>query len=152
MIAPAFMPEPVRRLLHIEEGTVPRVQFSMKPVGSLRGYVAKKEQTYMMAGKERKPDTDVEIHSITLRGHEIHRTLIPLQDDAVSYTELYPEHYLSETDFTAQGTFFFFGLPAGEYEMTINAKGYEQYSEIYNVKLGQYQNTIIIELVKEIIR
>ena len=148
MIAPAFMPEPVSIPIGIEEGTVPRVQFSMKPVGYLRGYVAKNEQPYMQAGRDRQPDTGVEIQSITLRGNEIHRTLIPLQEE-ISYTELYPEHYLSETDFSSQGTFFFFGLPAGNYELTVNAKGYKPCSLNCNVKSGQFQNTIIIELVKE---
>jgi pimeloyl-ACP methyl ester carboxylesterase len=151
IIAPAFVPEPVSILISIEEGTVPRVQFSMKPVGYLRGYVAKKEQPYRQAGKEPQQDTEIEIQSITLRGNGIYRTITPLQGEEISYSELFPEHYLSETDFTSQGTFFFFELPAGKYELAIDAKGYEIYSETFNVKLGQYQNTIIIELVKEIV-
>ncbi|MCD4755387.1 MAG: PEGA domain-containing protein, partial [Deltaproteobacteria bacterium] len=150
IIAPAFVPEPVSIPISIEEGTVPRVQFSIKPVGYLRGYVAKNEQPYMQAGKDRQPDTEIEIQSITLRGNGIYRTLTPLQKE-ISYSELYPEHYLSETDFTSQGTFFFFRLPVGKYELTINAKGYEPYSETCDVRPGQYQNTIIIELVKEIV-
>lgn len=150
IIAPAFVPEPVSIPISIEEGTVPRAQFSMKPVGYLRGYVAKNEQPYMQAGKDRQPDTEIEIQSITLRGNGIYRTLTPLQKE-ISYSELYPEHYLSETDFTSQGTFFFFRLPVGKYELTINAKGYEPYSETCDVRPGQYQNTIIIELVKEIV-
>ena len=150
MIAPAFVPEPVRIPISIEEGTVPRVQFSMKPVGYLRGYVARNEQPYMQAGKDRQPDTEIEIQSITLRGNGIYRTLTPLEEE-ISYSELYPEYYLSEMNFTSQGTFFFFGLTAGKYELTINVKGYEPYSETYHVTPGQYQNTIIIELVKEIV-
>lgn len=151
IIAPAFMPEPASIPISIEEGTVARVQFSMKPVGHIRGYVVKNEQSYMQAGEDRQPDTEVEIQSITLIGNGIYRTLIPLQEEKRSYYDLYPEHYLSETDITIQGTFFFFGLPAGKYELTINAKGYEPYSETCNVKPGQYQNTIIIELIKEIV-
>ena len=150
MIAPAFAPEPVSIPIRIEEGTVPKVKFSMKPVGYLRGYVVKNERN-IQAGKDRQPDTEVQIQSITLRGSGIDRTLIPLQEEDISYSEHYPEHYFSETDFTSEGTFFFFGLPAGKYELTINAKGYEQYSEKCNVKIGQYQNTITIELVKDIV-
>ena len=148
MIAPAFVPEPICIPICIEEGSIPRVQFSMKPAGYLRGYVAMNEQPYMQAGKDRQPDTEIEIQSITLKGAGISRTLIPPQEEEISYSELYPEHYLSETDFTSQGTFFFFGLPAGKYELTIHSKGYEPYSEICDVKIGQYQNSIIIELVK----
>ena len=121
----------------------------MKPVGYIRGYVVKDERN-IQAGKDRPPDTEVQIQTITLRGSEIDRTLIHLKEE-ISYNELFPEHYLSETDFTSDGTFFFFGLPAGEYELTINAKGYEPYSEVCNVRLGQYHNTMRIELVREIV-
>jgi len=152
MIAPAFVPEPVSVPVSIEEGKVPSVDFSMKPTGYIRGYVAKHEEPHMHAGKDRQPDTEVEIQSITLRGNGVYRTLSPLQEEEeISYSELYLDHYLSETDLTAQGAFFFFGLPAGKYELTMNAKGYEPYSETYNVRLGQYQNTIIIEPVREIV-
>ncbi|MCP4105416.1 MAG: alpha/beta hydrolase [Desulfobacteraceae bacterium] len=161
MIAPAFVPEPVSISVSIEEGTVPIVEFSMKPVGILRGYVVKNEQRYIPLGKYRQADTEVQIQSITLRGGGINRTLIPLQEKDVSYSEYsiliplleeklnFAEYYLSATDFVFKGLFFFFGLPAGEYELVINAKGYEQYSEICNVRLGQYQNVMLIELVKE---
>jgi hypothetical protein len=53
------------------------------------------------------------------------------------------------TDFSSKGTFFFFGLPGGTYELTIIAKGHETYSGIYTVIPGQYQNTISIELEKK---
>ncbi len=151
VIAPAFAPEPVSIPISIEEGKVPKVKFSMKPTGFIRGYVPKKEQPYMQAGKDRRPDTEIEIQSITLRGNGISRTLTPLQVEDISYDGLYPEHYLSETGFTTQGTFFFFGLPAGEYKLTITAKGYKKYSKMRTVRPGQYKNTMIIELVKEIV-
>lgn len=149
VIAPAFVPEPVSIPISIEEGTVSRVQFSMKPTGFIRGYLPKMEQPYMQAGKNRQPDTEIEIESIILRGNGINRTLTPLQEEEISYDELYPGHYLSGTAFTTQGTFFFFGLPAGEYELTITAKGYKKYSRMRTVRPGEYMNTMIIELVKE---
>ena len=147
MIAPAFAPEPVSIPIRIEGDTVPRVEFSMKPVGYIRGYVVKNERN-IQAGKDQRPDTEVQIQSITLKGSGIERTLGPLKEE-ISYSKLFPEHYLSETDFTSEGTFFFFDLPGGEYELTIKAKGYEPYSEICNVRLGRYQNTIKIELERE---
>ena len=150
IIAPAFMPQPVSIPISIEEGVVPRVRFSMKPAGYIRGYVAKKDETFIQAGKELQPDAEIDIRSITLSGNGIYRILTP-QNEEIGYSELFPEYYLSETDFTSQGTFFFFGLASGQYELTINAKGYEQYSEICNVKPGQYLNTIIIELEKEVV-
>lgn len=145
LLAPAFVAEPAGISTSIEEGTVPSVEFFLKPVGYLRGYVAKNEQ-HIQVGAPPQPDTEVQIHSITLSGSGAHRTTIPLREE-----ESYSEYFLSATDFTAKGAFFFFGLPAGEYELTINAKGYEQYSEMCNVRLGQYQNTMVINLVKEIV-
>ena len=144
LLAPAFVAVPASISISIEEGTVPSVEFFLKPVGYLRGYVAKNEQ-HIQVGASAQPDMEVQIQSITLRGSGAHRTLIPLQEK-----ESYSEYFVSATDFTSKGTFFFFGLPAGEYELTINAKGYEQYSEMCNVGLGQYQNTMVINLVKEI--
>ena len=79
------------------------------------------------------------------RGCGITRTLIPLKEEDISYSD----HYLSGTDYAAKGAFYFYGLSAGEYELTINAKGYEQYSEIRNVRPGQYENAMAIELVEE---
>ena len=157
MLAPAFRPEPVKVLVNIEEGKVPNVEFSMNPAGFLRGYVVINEQRYIEAGTDLQPeavenlqpDADVEIESIILKGNGLNRTLIPIKDEEISYSEHYPDHYLSATDFAANGAFFFFGLPAGQYELIINANGYRQYSEVCNVKPGEYQNTLTIELERE---
>lgn len=161
IIAPAFAPEPASRLVHIREGTVPSVEFSMKPQGFLRGYVVKTGSDFVQAGKYRQRDTEVQIQSITLRGREINRTLIPIQGEARgsgNYDPLifqseedisYSKYYLSATDFSVNGLFCFFGLPAGEYEFILNAKGYEPYSEKCNVKPGQYQSTLLVELLQE---
>jgi hypothetical protein len=118
----------------------------MKPTGHIRGYVVRNENN-IQAGKDLQPDDEVQIQSITLKGKGIDRTLIPLEGDA-SYSEHYLEHYLSSTDFSSGGAFFFFGLPDGKYELMINAKGYEKYSEICDVKIGRYLNTNVIQLVK----
>ena len=144
LVAPAFAPEPSSRSIRIEAGTVPRVAFNFKPVGYFRGYVVEHGQRDIQLGESPQPDAEIEIQSITLSGGEVHRTLIPLQEEGS-----YSKYFLSATDFSIKGTFFFFGLPAGKYELRINAKGYEPYFETCNVRLGQYQNTIIIKLVKE---
>jgi hypothetical protein len=161
LIAPAFAPEPVRQVVRIEEGAVARVEITMKPVGFLRGYIMRAEPGYIQAGKYRQRDTRVPIKSITLKGGGIHRTVTPVRGDAGeggSYDPLIPlqeeeigyaEYYLSGTDFTSNGVFAFFGLPAGEYELIINATGYEPYSEFCTVKPGQYKNTMHIELVEQ---
>ena len=138
VIAPAFVPEPASIPISIEEGTVPRVQFSMKPAGYIRGYVAKNKQPYMQAGKNRQSDTEIEIQSITLRGSGIERTLIPLKEET-SYSELFPEHYLSQTDFTSEGTFFFFGLDHLHGESFVKSIS----SKNFLVSLGEERNSNI---------
>jgi len=158
MIAPAFVPEPVRVPITIAEGRVPSVEFSMKPTGYLRGYIVKNDPGYFQAGESRQHNTEVEIQSITLKGNGIERILSPLQEEVGGDSEQYPsptdstysEQYLSGTDYTVNGQFFFFDLPGGEYELTINAKGYRSYSQVCNVSPGQYKNTIVIALVKEL--
>ncbi len=145
LVAPAFAPEPASIPITIEKSTVPTVEFSLKPRGCLNGYVVNTEKTTIQAGVYREPDTEVRIQSISLQGGGITRTLIPLKQEDISYFD----HYLSETDYAAKGFFYFYGLSAGEYELTITAKGYEQYSEVRNVRLWQYENEMTIELVKE---
>jgi pimeloyl-ACP methyl ester carboxylesterase len=145
LVAPAFAPEPASIPITIEKGTVPTVEFSLKPRGCLNGYVVNTEKTTIQAGVYRELDTEVRIQSISLQGGGITRTLIPLKQEDISYSD----HYLSETDYAAKGFFYFYGLSAGEYELTINAKGYEQYSEVRNVRPEQYENEMTIELVKE---
>jgi len=157
MLAPAFMPEPVKVLVSIEKGKTPRIEFTMKPAGFIRGYVVKNEQRYIEAGKDLqpeageniKPDSDIEIESIILKGSGIYRTLIPLKEEGISYSEHYPDHYLSATDFASNGAFFFFGLSTGKYELIINANGYSPYTEVFYVSPGEYHNTMRIELVRE---
>ncbi|MFC1494042.1 lipase family alpha/beta hydrolase [Thermodesulfobacteriota bacterium] len=148
IIAPAFVPDPVRIPVTIQEGRIPRIQFSLKPVGFIRGYIPKKDKSYSQAGENLLPDGEVEIQSITLKGDGVYRTLTPL-NEGQSYSDLYPEYYLSKKDFTSQGAFFFFGLPAGKYELIMNVKGYKPYIKALNVRPGIYQDTIVIELVKE---
>ncbi len=146
LVAPAFISEPFSRSIRIGAGAVPKATFVFKPVGFLRGYVVKHGQRNIQLGESPQPDAQIEIQSITLSGGEVSRTLIPLQEEDSD-----SKHYLSATDFSYKGTFFFFRLPAGKYELTLIAKGYKPYSEIYTVIPGQYQNTIIIELEKKIV-
>jgi triacylglycerol esterase/lipase EstA (alpha/beta hydrolase family) len=147
IIATAFVPEPTQVPITIEEGCVPRARFVMKPAGFLRGYVADPEPSFAQAGKDVRPDTDVEIRSVSVRGNGVLRTVMPAEQE-LSYDDLYPGHYLSGTDFVSQGAFFFFGLPGGEYELSIDAEGYERYFETRNVHLGDHRNTVVVELEK----
>ena len=148
-VAPAFKPEPVKLPVTIKEDSVSKVRFSLKPVGYLHGYVAESDPPYKQAGNQPRPDAKVEIESIILKGNGVNRKLIPLKGEKKTYNEIFPEHYLRDEDFALQGSFVFFGLPAGDYELSITAKGYKPYTGNYIVELGQYQNTVRVELQKD---
>ncbi len=145
LVASSFVPEPLSIPITIEEGIVPDVKFLMKSREGLVGYVVSKEKSIFQVGDYRRPDREVQIHSMTLKGVGITRTLIPMKEEDFKYAD----HYLSGIDYLANGTFCFFGLPVGEYELTIKAEGYEPYTETRNVSLGQYDNPMLIELVEE---
>ena len=149
LIAPAFKPDPISMPVEIEEGSVPQVRFTMEPAGFIRGYIADNKQPNMQAGDPQNPNPEIQIQSITLKGDGISRILIPLQENGLTYDDLYPQHYISGEDFTAQGVFFFFGLPSGEYELGVNAKGYKPYITNCDVLPGQYRNTMVIELIED---
>jgi len=59
------------------------------------------------------------------------------------------ENFLSGTDFFDGDTFFIFGLPAGRYELDINAQGYHPYTASHIVTPGQRNNLIITDLMPE---
>lgn len=143
MLAPAFAPDPVSMSITIEDDSVPNVEFTMKPRGTLTGYVVKAKKTNNQAGAFLEPDTEIEIQTIILEGDGITRTLIP-QNEAIDFAE----HYLPETDYAARGEFYFYGLPEGEYELTINASGYKQYSKSHKVRPGFHDGALNIELVE----
>ncbi len=147
LYAPSFKPEPVSIPVNINGDTIPKLEFVMKPTGYIRGYV-QKDARYIQLGKYDQPDTEVHIKSIALKGHGVNRTIIPLKGEAENHDEYFPEHYLSATDFTFKGAFFFFDLLPGEYELTINAEGYEPYSRTCNVVTGEYKNSVVVKLIK----
>ena len=78
MLAPAFAPEPVSIPIRIEAGRIPKVEFALQPVGYIRGYIVKKEPN-IQAGKDRQPDAELKLESISLKGNGIDRTLIQLK-------------------------------------------------------------------------
>ncbi len=148
LVADAFRPEPACLPVIIDEDNVSEVNFSLKPVGYLRGYVPEKNQPYKQAGNQARPDTRIEIESIILKGSGVKRILTPLKDEEKNYNDIYPEYYLREEDYSIQGTFFFFGLPAGQYELSVNAKGYKPYSKNYTVEPGEYKGAVRVDLEK----
>ncbi len=119
IIAWTFKTEPARILVTIETGKTPSVNFIFKPQGILAGYVAASPASGdNPAGMSRLPDEKVKIHSITLTGAGISRTIVPLEEEGINYLD----YYLSGQDFAQKAAFSFLGLPEGEYELAIKLK------------------------------
>jgi hypothetical protein len=144
LVANGFAPDPVSMPITIGEGAVPAVKFQMKPRQSLVGYIVNPSKKNLQAGVYREPDEKVKVQSINLRGADINRTLVPLKEDAD-----YFDAYLAGMDFAIKSCFCFYGLPAGEYVLTITAEGYPQYSTNCTVLPGQYYSERYIEILLE---
>ncbi|MBI5589258.1 MAG: alpha/beta hydrolase [Deltaproteobacteria bacterium] len=144
LVANGFAPDPVSMPIIIGDGAVPSVRFQMNPRKSLIGYIVNSSKKNYQAGVYRGPDEKVRVQSINLKGAGINRTLVPLKEDAN-----YFDSYLAGADFAIKSSFCFYGLPAGEYVLTITAEGHRQYSTNCTVLPGQYSNERYIELLEE---
>ena len=85
------------------------------------------------------------IQSITLKGAGIHRKLRLLEGQDVNMLD----HYIPRVDFYYKGNFFFFGLPAGDFELTIRAQGYKPFAERCSIRAGRPFGPLVVELTPE---
>ncbi len=85
------------------------------------------------------------IQSITLKGSGIHRKLRLLEGEDVNLLD----YFSPRTDFYYKGGFFFFGLPAGEYELFIRTQGYKPFVKKCFVKAGISFDPMLVELIPE---
>ena len=82
------------------------------------------------------------IQSITLKGAGIHRKLPLLEGKNVNIYD----YLIPRADCYYKGNFFFFGLPAGEFELIIRAQGYKPFSKKCFVKAGKQLDPMLVEL------
>ena len=82
---------------------------------------------------------------VTLKGAGIERILRPTKGENLNHYN----DFLSSTDFCTNNYFHFFGLPAGEYEVKITAKGFRPSLKTYVVKPGRPANIRVTELSLE---
>jgi pimeloyl-ACP methyl ester carboxylesterase len=91
---------------------------------------------YLPEGKK------IVIHKIELRGEGIHRTIHPLQGKEAAFYE----HIISRDDVCYHGYFRIFGLPAGKYQIIVDAEDYKPLVETQTVIPGQYHELNNFEL------
>ncbi|MEJ2455238.1 MAG: alpha/beta hydrolase [Candidatus Thiodiazotropha sp.] len=133
LVAQSFAAVPGSATIRIKSGESADLRFELKPQGVLWGYIgAGSGDAELPAGSYVPPAESIEIQSIGLRGEGITRELLPAQaaeGDA-------DERFLARKDFISEAQFFFFDLPAGDYRLTVSAKGYRPYSGRYTVVPG----------------
>ena len=121
----------------IESNKTKELDFVFIPDGVVRGVVTaplKQEDQYV--GRPdysfRSADKSINIQSIVLKGSGIRRTAHPMKgEDNNSY-----DWAITRADICYNNFFCFFGLPAGDYELTINVQGYKTIVKKYSVMPG----------------
>ncbi len=87
-------------------------------------------------------DRKINIQAVTLKGNGTHRVLKQVKGDHVnSY-----DYLVSRADFCYNTCFGFFGLSAGEYNLTIEAEGYRPIVKNYPIMPGVLEYFRITEL------
>lgn len=134
LVMPAFRGEPASQRLRIAGSATANVRFRLLPRGELSGYVGTDADSVgSPAGSYRRPHDTVRVRAVRLRGPGIERTLQPLanaDDDALA-------RHLRGEDGAHQAHFAFFDLTEGDYELTIQAEGYETHVSQHAVVPGR---------------
>jgi pimeloyl-ACP methyl ester carboxylesterase len=82
------------------------------------------------------------IEAITLKGAGDHRKLHLLEGEDIYLSD----YIIARKDFYYKGNFFFFGLPEGEFELTIRARGYKPFVKKCILKVGKRFEPLLVEL------
>ncbi len=150
LMAAAVKPDKHHVPVSIKSNGTHNLKFSLTPDGMIYGHVSATQNTEdrpagMPAEQYLPGSRKVAIQMVTLKGSGIERILHPVDGkDPKTY-----DYFLSSTDFCSENYFHFFGLPAGEYEVKITAKGFRPSVKTYTVKPGRPANIRAVELVVE---
>ena len=126
------------------------LSFTFRPAGMVYGHVVVRQSAEdrpvgMPAEQYLASDRPIAIQKVTLKGAGVERVVRPVEDRTLDAYE----RLISSTDFCTPKYFHFFGLPAGEYEVEITAKGFKPYLRTYVIKPGRPANIRAIELIPE---
>jgi len=109
------------------------------------GQIRQPGHGHKTAARVQELDKKVHIQSITLGGQGIHRILEQIQGEEVDNFD----YLISRDDFCYNTCFGFFGLPAGDYKLRINAEGYKPIEKNYSIIPGIPEYFRITELVPD---
>jgi pimeloyl-ACP methyl ester carboxylesterase len=148
LMASAVKPDKHHVPVSIESKGTHGLKFSFTPDGMIYGHVAvaqnAEDRPAGMPAEQYLPGSrKVTIQMVTLKGAGIERILHSAEGENLnSYAD-----FLSSTDFCSKNYFHFFGLPAGEYEVKIAAKGFNPSLKTYVVTPGRPATTRVTEMV-----
>ena len=136
LVALGFKTEPDHIQLDISAGKIADARFTLKPQGMVAGLIAAStsaEDSFW--GLYKGLPEKVKIRAVKLRAPGISRSLSPaykMTDREVLAT------FLASKDYAFKNTFAFFDLPAGIYDLTIEADGCELFSTKIEAKPGEF--------------
>jgi len=135
LAAASFRALPDRQRLRIEPGGVAGIQFDLKPDGVMIGeVVAQSDRVNRPAGSYQRAENAIQADVIRLTGPMISRELVPQHAGRGALLDA----YLDGRDAGTNQLFCFLGLPAGDYVLTVQAKGYETHTSTYSVVPGRF--------------
>ncbi len=148
LMASAVKPDKHHVPVSIESNGTHGLKFTLVPDGMIYGHVATAQNAEgrpagMPAEQYLPGSRKVAIQMVTLKGAGIERILHPVDGENLKTYDA----FLSSTDFCTKNYFHFFGLPAGEYEVKITAKGFRPSLKTYVVTPGQPANVRYTALV-----
>ncbi len=137
IIAIAVKPREKYVPVSIESNKTRELDFVFIPDGVIRGCVTtslkpEEKSAGMPDYKYRSVDSKINIQSITLKGNGVHRILQQVEGEDVNDYD----YLISRADFCYNTCFGFFGLPAGDYKLTIKAEDYKSIVKNYSVMPG----------------
>jgi pimeloyl-ACP methyl ester carboxylesterase len=136
LCALGFKTEPDKLTLDIKPGKIEETKFILKPQGMVAGYiVAATSADDNFWGFYKELPRQVKIREIKLAGAGIQRTLA-LREKMSDRDALVA--FLASRDLVNKNTFAFFGLPAGDYDITIEADGCETFTTKIKVQPGEF--------------
>ncbi|MBI5259822.1 MAG: alpha/beta hydrolase [Burkholderiales bacterium] len=134
LVAAGYRSEPRRTRVQVQAGQVAGLSTRLVPQGTLAGYVgADRPEADTPAGSYRPPHPSVQIEAITLTGPGLQRRLQPRQAGADDVLD----RYLAGEDGAYKAQFSFVNLPAGDYELAIEAAGYQPHRSRHTVLPGR---------------
>lgn len=148
VVAGGYRTEPRWQTVTIGDGDRPAtVEARLIPDGTLNGYVsADADALGTPAGAWQRPHPTLRLRSVTLRGPGIERVLRPTGSDRGD--DLLAAYAAGEDRLDGPG-FLFVGLPAGAYELTLDAPGYRPHVARHVVVPGAVTSMTPIRLVPE---